>query len=182
MLNLSLMDRRNQEKYNFFGRFYDPWRIYGAYNDVTGQYLIEWDLTEEFTSNTPTKVNSWFYRCKGAETLVNLLENLQARNNTILSRSKLDEIYIRRNGELWAFPTPWKRYQQVRADHGKMMPKVRRNTMDDILHQQRLIEMDSTAFMEWTMLEPNSSVIDYAHHLLALTHRPAAHSHIEQLS
>ena len=180
--NLSLMDRRNQEKYNFFGRFYDPWRIYGAYDYKTGQYLIELDLIEEFTSSTPIVVHSWFFRCKDSATLINLLENLQARNNTIFSRSKLDEMFIKYNGEKWAFPTPWKRYQQVRSDHGQVMPKVKRDTVDDILHQQRLMEMDSNAFMEWTMLEPNTNVIDYAHHLLALTHRPVAHLHIEQIN
>lgn len=175
LANLSLMDRTNQAKYNFFGRFYDPWRIYGAYDRKTGKYLIELDLIEEFSSNTPVVVQSWFFRCKDIETLINLLENLQARNNTILSRSKLDEMYINYKGISCAFPTPWKRYQQVRADHGQKMPKVKRNTVDDILHQQRLIEMDSSAFMEWTMLKPNSNAIDYAHHLLALTHRPVAH-------
>ena len=175
LANLSLMDRANQAKYNFFGRFYDPWRIYGAYDRKTGQYLIELDLIKEFSSNTPVVVRSWFFRCKNIETLINLLENLQARNNTILSRSKLDEMYINYKGISCAFPTPWKRYQQVRADHGQKMPKVKRNTVDDILHQQRLIEMDSSAFMEWTMLKPNSNAIDYAHHLLALTHRPVAH-------
>ena len=180
--NLSLMDRRNQEKYNFFGRFYDPWRIYGAYNYKTGQYLIELDMIEEFTSSTPTVVCSLFFRCKDSATLINLLENLQARNSTILSRSKLDEIRIRYNGEIWAFPTPWKRYQQVRSAHGQVMPKVRRDTVDDILHQQRLIEMNSTAFMEWTMLEPNANVIDYAQHLLQSKHRPVAHLHGEQIN
>lgn len=182
LANLSLMDRTNQAKYSFFGRFYDPWRIYGAYNRKTGQYLIELNLIEEFSSNTPVVVRSWFFRCKDDKTLINLLENLQARNNTILSTSKLDEMYIKYNGVLCAFPTPWKRYQQVRADHGQKMPIVKRDTVDDILHQQQLIEMDSTAFMEWTMLEPNSNVIDYAHHLLALTHRSVAHLHIEQIS
>lgn len=175
LANLSLMDRTNQAKYNFFGRFYDPWRIYGAYDRKTGQYLIELDLIEEFSSNTPVVVQPWFFRCKNIETLINLLENLQARNNTILGRSKLDAVYIEYNGISYAFPTPWKRYQQVRADHGQKMPKVKRDTVNDILHQQRLIDMDSSAFMEWTMLEPNSNVVDYAHHLLALTHRPVAH-------
>ena len=182
LFNLSLMDRRNQEKYNFFGRFYDPWHIYGAYDYKTGQYLIELDLIEEFTSSTPIVVRSWFFRCKDSATLINLLENLQARNNTILSRSKLDEIRIRYNGEIWAFPTPWKRYQQVKSAHGQVMPKVKRDTVDDILHQQRLIEMDNADFMEWTMLDPNANVIDYAQHLLRLTHRPVAHLHIEQIS
>lgn len=180
--NLSLTDRANQAKYNFFGRFYDPWRIYGAYDHKTGQYLIELDLIEEFSSNSPTVVCSWFFRCKDIETLINLLENLQARNNTILSKSKLDEVYFKYNGILCAFPTPWKRYQQVRADHGQKMPKVKRNTVDDILYQQRLIDMDSSKFADWTILKPDSSVIDYAHHLLTLTHRPVAHLQIEQIS
>ena len=176
------MDRRNQEKYNFFGRFYDPWRIYGAYNFKTGQYLIELDMIEEFTSSTPTVVCSLFFRCKDSATLINLLENLQARNSTILSRSKLDEMFIKYNGEIWAFPTPWKQYQQVRSAHGQVMPKVRRDTVDDILHQQRLIEMDNADFMEWTMLESNSNVIDCAQHLLRLRHRPVGHLHIEQIN
>ena len=103
--------------------------------------------------STPTVIRAWFFRCKDADTLVNLLENLQARNSTILSRSKLDEMFIKYNGEIWAFPTPWKRYQQVRAEHGKKMPKLKRDTEDDILHQQRLINMDIAAFMEWTKLE-----------------------------
>ena len=180
--NLSLMDRANQAKYNFFGRFYDPWRIYGAYDPEKGHYLIELDLIEEFSSISPTVVRPWFFRCKDIETLINLLEHLQARNNTILSRSKLDEMYIEYNGIPCAFPTPWKRYQQVRADYGQKTPKVKRNTADDILHQQRLIEMDSSKFADWTILQPDSNVIDYAHHLLALTHRPVAHLHIEQIS
>ena len=182
LANLSLTDRTNQVKYNFFGRFYDPWRIYGAYDPEKGHYLIELDLIEEFSSNIPVVVRPWFFRCKDIEALINLLENLQARNNTILSKSKLDEMRIKYNGELWAFPTPWERYQQVRADHGQKMPKVKRNTVDDILHQQRLIEMDSNRFADWTILQPDSNVIDYAHHLLALTHRPVAHLHIEQIS
>lgn len=182
LFNLSLMDRTNQAKYNFFGRFYDPWRIYGAYDYKTGQYLIELDMIEEFTSSTPTVVCSLFFRCKDSATLINLLENLQARNSTILSRSKLDEMFIKYNGEIWAFSTPWKRYQQVRSAHGQVMPKVKRDTVDDILHQQRLIEMDSTAFMEWTMLDPNANVIDYAQHLLSLTHRPVAYLHGEQIN
>jgi len=173
--NLSLMGKTNQAKYNFFGRFYDPWRIYGAYDPKKGHYLIELDLIEEFSSNAPVVVQSWFFSCKDIETLINLLENLQARNNTVLSRSKLDEVSFKYNGISCAFPTPWKRYQQVRADYGQKMPRVTRDTVNDILHQQRLIEMDSTTFMEWTMLAPNSNAIDYAHHLLALTHRPVAH-------
>lgn len=180
--NLSLTDRANQSKYNFFGRFYDLWHVYGAYDPEKDHYLIELDLIEEFSSDSPTVVRPWFFRCKDIETLINLLENLQARNNTILSRSKLDKMYIVYNGIPCAFPTPWKRYQQVRADHGQKMPKVKRNTVDDILHQQRLIEMDSSRFADWTILQPDSNVIDYAHHLLALTHRPVAHLHIEQIS
>lgn len=180
--NLSLMDGINKVKYNFLGRFYEPWRIYGAYDPDKDHYLIELDLIEEFSANVPTVVQSWFFRCKSAESLINLLENLQARNNTILSRSKLDEIYINYNNEVWAFPTPWKQYQRIREKYGQKMPIVKRDTVDDILHQQQLIEMDSRKFVDWTILQPDSNVIDYANHLLALTHRPATHLRIEQIS
>lgn len=180
--NLSLMDGINKVKYNFLGRFYEPWRIYGAYDPDKDHYLIELDLIEEFSANVPTVVQSWFFRCKSAESLINLLENLQARNNTILSRSKLDEIYINYNNEVWAFPTPWKKNQRIREKYGQKMPIVKRDTVDDILHQQQLIEMDSRKFVDWTILQPDSNVIDYANHLLALTHRPATHLRIEQIS
>lgn len=182
LANLSLMDRTNQAKYNFFGRFYDPWRIYGAYDRKTGRYLIELDLIEEFSSNSPTVVLSWFFKCKDIETLINLLENLQARNNTILSRSKLDEMHINYNGILCAFPTPWKRYQQVRADHGQKMPKVKRNTVDDILHQQRLIEMDSSRFKDWTILRPNPSVEDFRNFLSARYRSPVYLTRCEKIA
>lgn len=179
--NLSLMDGINKVKYNFLGRFYDPWRIYGAYDPDKHHYLIELDLIEDFSRNVSTVVQSWFFKCKNAESLINLLENLQARNNTILSRSKLDEIYINYRNEVWAFPTPWKQYQQIRARCGQKMPIVKRDTVDDILHQQQLIEMDSSKFVDWTILQLDSNVIDYAHHLLAMTHKPATHLRIEQI-
>ena len=181
LANLSLMDRANQAKYNFFGRFYDPWRIYGAYDRKARQYLIELDLIEEFSSNTPVVVRSWFFKCKDDKTLINLLENLQARNNTILSTSKLNEVCFKYKGILCAFPTPWKRYQQVRADYGQKMPKVKRDTVDDILHQQRLIEMDSSKFKDWTVLQPNPSVEDFSNFLSARYRSPVYLTRCEKI-
>jgi hypothetical protein len=182
LANLSLMDRANQAKYNFFGRFYDPWRIYGAYDRKTGQYLIELDLIKEFSSNTPVVVRSWFFRCKNIETLINLLENLQARNNTILSKSKLDELRIKYSGGLLAFPTPWERYQQVRTDYGQKMPKVKRDTVDDILHQQRLIDMDRGKFRSWTILQPKPSIEDLGNFFSAIYNSPVYLTRCEQIA
>ena len=182
LANLSLMDRTNQAKYNFFGRFYDPWRIYGAYDHKARQYLIELDLIEEFSSNTPVVVRSWFFRCKDDETLINLLEHLQARNDTILGRSKLDTMYFKYNGIPCGFPTPWKRYQQVRADHGQKMPKVKRDTVDDILHQQRLIEMDSGKFRNWTILQPKPSIEDLGNFFSAIYNSPVYLTRCEQIT
>ena len=182
LANLSLMDRANQAKYNFFGRFYDPWRIYGAYDRKTGQYLIELDLIKEFSSNTPVVVRSWFFRCKNIETLINLLENLQARNNTILSKSKLDELRIKYSGGLLAFPTPWERYQQVRTDYGQKMPKVKRDTVDDILHQQRLIDMDRGKFRSWTILQPKPSIEDLGNFFSALYNSPVYLTRCEKIA
>jgi hypothetical protein len=182
LANLSLTDRANQAKYNFFGRFYDPWRIYGAYDRKTGQYLIELDLIKEFSTNTPVVVRPWFFKCKNIETLINLLENLQARNNTILSKSKLDELRIKYSGGLLAFPTPWERYQQVRTDYGQKMPKVKRDTVDDILHQQRLIDMDRGKFRSWTILQPKPSIEDLGNFFSAIYNSPVYLTRCEQIA
>lgn len=180
--NLSLMDSTaNVTKGNFFGKFYEPWRIYGAYNPDTGRYLIELALIDSIDDTIST---SWFFKCKDAETLVNWIQTFQGRAGTIFGNSPLNELYFDYCGERWAFPTPWARYKQVVADYkqcGCRMPKAKRDTLDDIIHQQKLVDMDNSSFAEWTVLQPNPSVIDFGKSLSVMFGKPVK-CHIEQVT